>query len=341
MYNNTTGNSNTAVGLNAMYYNSSGIYNTAVGSSAMQSNTTGSSNTAVGMYAMLNNTTGSNNTVVGQAAMTANTIGTQNTAVGQAALTTNTTGNYNTAIGQNAMYANTTGQNNTAVGQGAMNNNTSGNNNTALGSQALYSGAGSSGSQNTSIGMNSLYPCTGNNNAALGYNSGGAMTSGSNNACLGYGSGTDAVATLTTQSNYVVLGNNSTANFNCKVALTVTSDARDKTNIAPVPVGLNYINTLKPVTYNYDDRGWYENGTSDGSKTCAISRIGFLAQDVLATEESLQFNYVVNKDDPENLKITYTNLLPILVKAVQELSAQVTALQTEVALLKSGPPPSQ
>jgi hypothetical protein len=54
-----------------------------------------------------------------------------------------------------------------------------------------------------------------------------------------------------------------------------------------------------------------------------------LAQDVLAAEQELglPFNHVVNTDFPEKLGIAPTNLIPLLVKAVQELSARVEALE--------------
>ena len=115
------------------------------------------------------------------------------------------------------------------------------------------------------------------------------------------------------------------------------SDARDKTNVAPVTTGLVYVEKLKPVTFNFDDRGWYPEGQApDGSKACSINRVGFLAQDILEIEQdlSLPFNHVVNTDFPEKLGIMPTNLIPILVRAVQELSAQVTALQAQVAALQ-------
>jgi hypothetical protein len=231
--------------------------------------------------------------------MLLNTTGTNNTAVGTNAMYFNTTGSYNTAIGRSAMLNNTTGANNTALGYYAMQLNTTGVNNTAVGMQAMLSN-----------------------------------TTGSNNVCLGVNSGNDALVTLTTQSNHVVLGNNSTATLYCKTSTINTSDARDKTNIEPITVGTDYINKITPVTFNFDDRGWYPEGeTPDGSKTCSIKRLGFLAQDLLNAEKELglPFNHVVNTDFPDKLGIMPTNLIPILVKALQELTARVSALETAAA----------
>ena len=245
------------------------------------------------------------NTAVGTSAMNANTTGNYNTAVGQNAMQKNTTGNYNTAVGQAAMQANTTGQSNTAVGEAAMYANTTGQNNTAVGFQAML------------------------NN-----------TTGQNNVCLGANSGSDAFTNITTQSNYVILGNNSTASLYCKTGVINTSDARDKTNVESIAVGLDYVRKLKPVTFNFDDRGWYPEGQApDGSKACSIHRLGFLAQDILAAEQELglPFNHVVNTDFPEKLGIAPTNLIPILVKAIQELEQSLATVTANISSLQ---PPS-
>ena len=57
LYNNTTGNGNTATGDNTLY-NSIGSYNVAYGSNALFKNTTGTGNVGVGTVALYNNTTG-------------------------------------------------------------------------------------------------------------------------------------------------------------------------------------------------------------------------------------------------------------------------------------------
>ena len=242
------------------------------------------------------------NTAVGASAMNANTTGIGNTAVGASALPNNTTGVYNTAAGWQAMCLNTTGSYNTAVGTSALYQNTTGGGNTAVGYQAMVSNS-----------------------------------TGQNNVCLGYNSGFDALVTITTQSNYVVLGNNSTATLYCKTSAINTSDARDKTNVESIAVGLDYVRKLKPVTFNFDDRGWYPEGQApDGSKACSIHRLGFLAQDILAAEQELglPFNHVVNTDFPEKLGIMPTNLIPILVKAIQELEQSLATATANISSLE-------
>jgi uncharacterized coiled-coil protein SlyX len=63
--NNTTGNNNTANGLNALIFNTTGNNNTASGFDALASNTTGHENTADGFQALVRNTTGSDNIALG------------------------------------------------------------------------------------------------------------------------------------------------------------------------------------------------------------------------------------------------------------------------------------
>ena len=102
-FSNTTGDTNTASGVNALLSNTTGYDNTASGVNALFSNTTGDTNTASGVDALVSNTTGDSNT-----------------ASGVNALLSNTTGVQNTASGVNALFSNTTGSNNTASGVGAL-----------------------------------------------------------------------------------------------------------------------------------------------------------------------------------------------------------------------------
>jgi hypothetical protein len=80
---------NTANGYNALFNDTSGNNNTAVGSSAMQGNTsvqiTGDNNTASGYFSLASVTTGSNNTAIGGNALSNDTVGTGNIALGHSA----------------------------------------------------------------------------------------------------------------------------------------------------------------------------------------------------------------------------------------------------------------
>jgi trimeric autotransporter adhesin len=325
LYSNTTGSTNTALGRNTLYTNTEGNQSVAVGNNSLYYNTTGSNNTAVGYLALTANTTASDNTAVGYLALTANTTGTENTAVGKGSLDSNTTARYNTGIGHNSLDANTTGEANSAIGRYSMFSNTTGGNNSAFGVNALYSNT--SASNNTAVGYQSLFAnTTGATNTAVGDSALQSVTTGSGNVGVGQASGGQgAMINITTESNRAVFGHNSITNAYVKVAFTVTSDARDKMNFEEVPHGLSFVNQLKPVKFNFKKSR--ENATPHGR-----TKYGFKAQDILALEGDNPI--IIDDENEDSLKAVESHLLPVLTKAIQELSAQVTALTARLTTLE-------
>ena len=352
---NTTGSSNTALGNSTLYSNSTGSRNVAVGLQALSSNTVNGDNTAVGYQSLLNsdggtntglgayslklNTTGTANTATGYAALHSNTSGGSNTANGHGALYYNTTGNYNVASGYQALFANSTAGYSTAIGYEALHENTTGGANVAVGYRAMYDNT--TGTDNVSVGVNSLRLNTeGANNTAVGRDALYSNTTGGNNTASGYqalynnttgsgnfgaafrnSSGTYApVFNPTTESNRVVMGHTGVTNAYVQVAWTVVSDARDKTEIEALEKGLDFVEQLNPVAYKFrKDR--------DTEETTGKKRYGFLAQEVLAVEGD--DNVIVDTEDLDKLKMTNEELIPVLVKAVQELKAEVDLLKAQ------------
>jgi hypothetical protein len=281
---NTTGSNNTASGRNALASNTTGFQNTASGVNALQSNTTGSGNTASGLQALRNNTTGFQNTANGQDALQNNTTGSNNTASGLQALRDNTTGVSNTANGLNALLSNTTGGSNTASGLNALLSNTTGGSNTASGSDALRNNT--TGSGNTAINPR---------------NSAGSYA---------------PVFDPTTENNRFCMGSTGVTNAYIQVAWTVLSDARDKTNFAPVPHGLEFVKALQPTAYQF-------RTARDSEETTGGVRYGFKAQDVLALEGANPV--IVDNEDEDKLRMIDSHMIPVLVKALQELNAKFDA----------------
>ena len=112
-----------------------------------------------------------------------------------------------------------------------------------------------------------------------------------------------------------------------------TSDQRDKTAIADIDLGLSFIDSLRPVTYKWDTRDGYT-----GTRT----HMGFIAQEVANTlgnkassrglwckggPEDIEDEdgNVTTTDENEGLR--YDQLTAPIVKAIQELSTRVTALE--------------
>jgi hypothetical protein len=215
---------------------------------------------------------------------------------------------YNTAIGytalQNAASLPNTAQYNTAVGYSAGGSiTTGGNSNTMLGYAA--------GSSVT----------TGDNNTVLGAASAGSLSTGSNNTVLGAGAATAAAGT----NNSVTLGNASiTVIRGAVTTITSLSDARDKTDIVDLPLGLEFINDLRPVKFTWEQRE--PNPVKDGT-----SEAGFIAQEVQQVEEyhnASEYLGLIYDENPDKLELSSGKLIPVLVKAIQELTARVKLLES-------------
>ncbi|HEX4707664.1 MAG TPA: tail fiber domain-containing protein [Candidatus Angelobacter sp.] len=148
------GDNNTASGEGAMQNYIAGSNNTANGFEALfgdsHDRSTGNFNTATGVQALFSNTTGGSNTASGYLALFGNTTGSFNVANGANALQSNTTGGSNVANGGFALFSNTTGANNVGEGFDALINNTTGNSNIAIGPGA--GGSLTTGSNNIDIG---------------------------------------------------------------------------------------------------------------------------------------------------------------------------------------------
>ena len=104
---------------------------------------------------------------------------------------------------------------------------------------------------------------------------------------------------LTVQGNATIAG-----------TLTENSDIRLKENIQELSIEecLQDTMALRPVIYNKKDTGAEE--------------IGFIAQEVEAV-----LPVAVSENPDEYLSVSYTRLIPVLVGAIQELTAQVTELK--------------
>jgi hypothetical protein len=128
----------------ALRNNTTGRTNTAVGVDSLQQNTTGDGNTALGFESLLSNTTNGQNTAMGVQALRANILGTGNTSLGFQSTQYNDYGNSNTAVGMLALNL-ATSSNNTAIGYGSLQTLSTGGDNIALGQnagQTLTTGSG-------------------------------------------------------------------------------------------------------------------------------------------------------------------------------------------------------
>jgi trimeric autotransporter adhesin len=345
---NLSGTSNAALGFSALYLNSSGTSNTAIGASALWTNSTGSQNTAVGHEALLKNETGYYNIAVGFQSQYYNTAN-SNTSIGTQSLFKNSTGNSNTANGYRALYENTTGYYNVAVGSNAMNANVSGNFNMATGYFALS--ANTEGIRNSASGFRAMHSnTTGSNNTAAGAFALDNITIGSNNTGLGYNAGpTTADLTNTTAignfavptaSNQVRIGNSAVTSIGGQVSWSTFSDGRFKKDIKEDVSGLGFIKQLRPVSYTVDknevDKFLHVVDSSNNqtaTRGVSLRQTGFVAQEVEAVVKKTGYVFYgvdVPKNESDHYSIRYAEFVVPLVKAVQELSINAEAQQTQI-----------
>jgi len=142
---------------------------------------------------------------------------------------------------------------------------------------------------------------------------------------------------VTTNGNLMSIGASNVTRFlfdnegsgHADVEWTTYSDGRLKKNVEDIPYGLNELNKLEPKIY---DR--YSGKLEDGKvklEDNSFRQIGFIAQDVKKIIPEL----IKDIDESESFySLDDGKLVSVLVKAVQELSSQVTDLKKEIEDLK-------
>lgn len=328
--NNTTGSFNNFFGWDAGTNNVTGSYNNFIGRNVGAGNT-GSNNNFIGFNNGIVNS-GNDNNFFGDHAGYGNTTGCSNNFFGLGAGRSNATGSFNNYIGHCAGYGfdcnGTSGSHNNFFGAGTGRSIISGSHNNFFGSNA--------GIWTTTGSHNNFFGCgagnknvTGSCNNFFGFNAGINNTTGSNNIAIGYGSGAtdttyNGLVDLTTQSNNIVMGNNTHTNAYIKVAWTVGSDERDKMNFTTVPHGINFVKNLNPVAFQFK-----EDRNTD--VPTGPVRYGFKAQEILALEGNNPV--IIDNNDPNYLRYTSDYLIPVLVKAIKEQQELIEAQQQQINTL--------
>jgi len=206
----------------------------------------------------------------------------------------------NIAVGMTSLDSITTGDNNTAVGYNALTNLQSGGGNVAIGSKAAY---------NLTTGGESVF---------IGYNARPYSSTSSNEIVMGCG-------TVGCGNNYAIIGNSNITRLYAAndgeaqvyaSGLTISSDRRLKKDIVKTRLGLDFINSLNPVSYKFiEDR--------QGGQT----HQGLIAQEVEETMNSFDMleedNFLVNYDKNEDkYRMNYNELISPLIKSIQELDTK-------------------
>jgi hypothetical protein len=192
---------------------------------------------------------------------------------------------------------------------------------------------------------------TGINNTAIGHNAGSALTTGTGNVIIGQGAAASAVGGV----DQIVIGRGVTGQANSNVTLgssagkvynafttaatwSFSSDERLKTDVQPAPLGLSFIKDLKTVTYRWRPSNeipqelydWYNPENVRDTKTVMH---GMLAQDVKAALDKQGVTdfagWDIQRDGTQS--ISREMFVIPLIKAVQELAAEVELLKSKVS----------
>ena len=359
---------NTAYGSAAMDAITTGDRNTALGEQAAGALNTGANNVLLGRSAGEDQTTGDNNTAVGYRALATNIGGHNNVAIGFGAGETNVA-SANMFIGLNAGNINSSGARIIAIGHEAYDNADTENDNVAIGFNAIggtvaggeenvivgnYSGdAITSGDANTAIGHSAGSQInTGSKNICVGKGAGGSLTNGTDNIVIGHqiqctsdnvnsiAFGSDLSASDNSLSNNFIFGkaSNIVRNvFTTNASWARNSDLHKKTNIEDDTLGLRFINNLRTVKFNWKPNSEFPKHYNDydAEKNHMVTDVrlhGMIAQEVKTALdiEGVDTFGGWSEDEDGSQRISQEMFVHPLIRAVQELSAEVTELKKKL-----------
>ena len=354
------GNNNTAIGTNAGTAITTGDKNTALGVGSLQATTTSGENTGIG-YNALTSATGDGNVALGYGAGANATTTDHSTLIGfEAGGNGAMTGHDNTYLGMRAGYGTTVAEQNVAIGRQALSTDDVPSRCVAIGHAALINqnaaGSGVNAMANTSVGWYAGgSTTTGYYNTFLGYEAGYSSTTGERNVCIGMqvdttGSNSIAIGTgfsaVSNDFSFGKAGNVVSNDFDSDAAWSRSSDSRLKTNVNNASLGLDFVNDLRPVTYQWkasqdldseDSQLSHLYDADENKMNITDVMHGFIAQEVKAALDTAGVdNFKGWKEDQYGVQQISREMFVIpLVKAVQELSAKVDALETENTAIKA------
>ena len=260
-----------------------------------------------------------------------------NICIGASAGTSLNQGNVNTIIGTFAGVNVQSGSGNTMLGYGSGEQVTTGFDNTIIG---MLSGTDlSNGSNNAFLGREAGNRINGGvNNVCIGnaaapnistpYNAVGLTLLGANAQTNGAFSNATAIGNgaIVAASNRVRIGNTAVTRISGQVGFSIDSDRRLKQNVKDYELGLEFINKLRPVSYEYTTNP--EGG----------NRQGFIAQEV---EEALGKTPFEGLSKPEHdedyYAINYAAFVVPLVNAIKELTEKVNELEAKLEAANNYP----
>ena len=362
-----TGSNNVAIGRDAARPITSAAENVVIGHNSGAGMTSASDNVIIGKNAGNACTTGDKNIIIGRDAMDAFDTEESNIGIGYNAMGGAVAGGeYNVAIGNYNLEDLTSADSNVAIGYSAAINITTGGTNTIIGRSAgaalttgldsvligAYAGNAIVGAdQNVCVGSSAGAGLTsGATNTFIGQGAGDAMQTGSNNTCIGV----NCDASANDVSNAISLGaavnaaandfsfgkasNVVTNDFDADADWSRSSDLRLKRNIQDTTLGLDFINDLRPVKFQWKPsnevpKEMKAEYNEVNQKNLDIVSHGFIAQEVKEAidkyGDTTFGGWHLDKTDNETQRVKKNMFVMPLIKAVQELTARVKELEAK------------
>jgi hypothetical protein len=341
---NNTGTSNTAIGNSALANNTSGSNNTAVGYQAMYSNTSAPFSAVVGTqaaYSMYANTSGYVSALGYQAGYSYNGADTFGSIfVGYKCGYATTTATNNSFLGASAGVANTTGSSNCFVGAASGSLVTTGSKNTIIGGYT-----GNNGGLDIRTASNYIVLSDGDGNPRAYWDNAGKYVQNTNtnfyqialfnntNNISGNGTIQSSLGSNNSNTNsYHFIGNTNGTDrvylygngniVNANNSYGTLSDVKLKENIVDATPKLDKILQLQVRNFNLKSEP-------------DLKQIGFIAQEFEKVFPSM-VDETQDRAENGSMLDTYTKsiktsvLVPILVKAIQELKAEVDSLKAQL-----------
>ena len=353
---NASNHTNTSIGVRSGNAITTGLNNTFLGHDSGLLTTTGNDNVVVGSTVSLP-AAGGQNTLIGSQVQAASALAAGNATV--VGYNSRALSNAATVIGSTSYALNSSVSVGTATGRLAASGSGF---NTLVGANAGIAMTSANGV--AMFGANTGQQLTsGNQNTFIGTSSGSNQTTQANNTIVGYFSnaadgasvhyancsvlGANIRNGVISGSNQVQLGDSSTTTY-AYGAVQDRSDVRDKADVRDTILGLDFIEKLRPVDFRWDYRELYKYEVidpetqqlstvevpKDGSRKRNRFHHGLIAQEVKQTIDQLGVDFGGYQDHKvaggyDRLTIGYEELIGPLIKAVQQLSARVKALESK------------
>ena len=106
-----------------------------------------------------------------------------------------------------------------------------------------------------------------------------------------------------------------------QVSFSAASDGRLKTSVKDIGYGLDILLRMRPVSYELKSNG--------------LKQVGFVAQDMQKLVPEVVTGIEGDLEKGEALAITYSNLVPVLARAIQEQQATIDSQQTMIQQLRN------